>query len=146
MMNKMKQKYIHYGSRQYNPDLVKPIQNYHKAKPSGGFWGSPVDAKYGWSKWCKDEDFKDYEDDNFFTFTLSDNAKVIHIRTVEDVDNLPRISNLKWKFIDFEYMREEGVDAIELHLSECYDLYFAMYGWDCDSILVMNKEVVEIVE
>lgn len=43
-------------------------------------------------------------------------------------------------------MREEGADAIELHLT-CNgnmnnELYFALYGWDCNSIRIMNPDIV----
>ena len=40
-------------------------------------------------------------------------------------------------------------DAIELHLSEevvddyLESLYFKLYGWDCDSILIMNKDIIK---
>lgn len=46
-------------------------------------------------------------------------------------------------------MKNRLYDGIELHISEettdldKYDeLYFALYGWDCDSILIMNPDVV----
>ena len=44
---------------------------------------------------------------------------------------------------DFEKMLADGWDAIEFRLSEDSELYWALYGWDCDSILVMNPDVVE---
>lgn len=49
--------------------------------------------------------------------------------------------------IDFEALMKD-YDAVEVHLSEdstCgYDdgLYWKMYAWDCDSILIMNPDVV----
>ena len=39
-------------------------------------------------------------------------------------------------------------DAIELHLSDevtddyLESLYFKLYGWDCDSILIMNPDII----
>ena len=44
---------------------------------------------------------------------------------------------------DFEKMVEDGVDAIKLNLSKGdYELYYEFYGWDCDSILIMNPDII----
>ena len=39
-------------------------------------------------------------------------------------------------------MIKNGIDVIEFNLSNDEDLYFALYGWDCDCILVLNPEVI----
>lgn len=49
---------------------------------------------------------------------------------------------------DFEKAYYLGIDAIELHLSEdespdgMNGLYWLLYGWDCDSILILNPKIV----
>ena len=43
---------------------------------------------------------------------------------------------------DFEAILRQGYDAMEIHISECPSLYSAMYGWDVDSILIMNPDIV----
>ena len=43
---------------------------------------------------------------------------------------------------DFEKLLSDGVDAIELFISDDRELYWSLYGWDCDSILIMNPDVV----
>lgn len=59
--------------------------------------------------------------------------------------DLPKaIESIKGEiYLDFEELRKQGVDAIELHLSEYCELYYILYTWDCDSILIMNKYIIE---
>jgi len=47
-------------------------------------------------------------------------------------------------YLDFNKLKEE-YDAIEVFISSDSRLYRALYGWDCDSILIMNKDVIEYV-
>lgn len=146
-------KYIHYGHKKFERIMFCPIRNQECfTKPHGGLWASPVDAKFGWSGWCAREEFRECSDDNSFTFTLSEKAVVVHIRSIKDLDCLPQVDSTykMWCQLDFERLLEIGIDAIELHLSEedtqglcvCEGLYWSLYGWDCDSILIMNPDVI----
>ena len=36
----------------------------------------------------------------------------------------------------------EIYDAVEVSISSDFDLYYKLYGWDCDSIVIMNPDVV----
>ena len=151
-------KYIHYGHAEFRPELFREIKNrYEFVKPSGGLWASAVDAPYGWKQWCMDQDFYVHRLQDNFTFELSENSKILHIRSVEDLESLPKQENVvinpPWVSLDFEKLLADGWDAVELHLSEenldtlgWFDgLYYALYGWDCDSILIMNPDVVEVL-
>lgn len=146
-------KYIHYGHKKFERVRFCPIRNRECfSKPDGGLWASPVDAKYGWSGWCEENDFRECNEDNSFTFTLREGANVLHIRDIEYLERLPQIKSeyALWCQLDFEKLLEDGIDAIELHLSEedvsnltvCEGLYWSLYGWDCDSILIMNPNVI----
>ena len=151
-------KYIHYGHSRFMRELFQPIRNQEFfTKPMGGLWASPVDADFGWKTWNDNEHFRECSEDNSFTFSLTDSAKVYRIYSVGDLKRLPEYKNYivpgRWYCIDFEKCVELGYDAIELHISEeeriddaepfeC--LYFRLYGWDCDSILIMNPDVVEV--
>lgn len=153
-------KYIHYGHSEFNRDLFCEIKNREQfVKPSGGLWASPADAELGWKDWCTSEDFHTNRLLDSFTFELSENSKILHIRSIRDLKSLPRQENLPfeppWVCLDFEKLLADGWDAIELHLSEedrscCPDwhdgLYYQLYGWDCDSILIMNPDVIEVEE
>lgn len=142
--------YIHYGHKAFQKELFQPIRNHpYMTKPYGGFWASNVDSKYGWEQWNQDNDFVSCKEEDSFCFTLKEDANVIHLYKEEDLAKLsrekynPEFMLSSWYWIDFEKAIETGVDAIELHLSEGnHELYFPLYGWDCDSILIMNPDVI----
>jgi hypothetical protein len=145
----MQTKYIHYGHKTFDKSKFKPILNMLGfTKPSGGLWASPIDSELGWKDWCESEDFRECKEEDSFTFTLKENSNILHIYSLEDLRNLPKmILDIKmFTVLDFEKIKDSGVDGIELHLySEHYhDLYNSLYGWDCDSILIMNPDIIEI--
>lgn len=140
--------YIHYGHATFDPNIFKPIQNKQCwVKPKGGLWASPIDAKLGWKDWCEREEFRECIEENSFRFTLPE-ANIFIIDSVEKLKDLPTISDSIGisisTLIDFEKCIALGYDAIELNLSADYRLYWDLYGWDCDSILVMNPDKIKI--
>lgn len=144
-------KYIHYGHTQFEKDKFLPIRNRQMfVKPAGGLWASDIKAKYGWKDWCEAEQFRDCKKEKSFTFVLSKDAKVLEINSVQQLTCLPQIEDTigfsfsQWILLDFE-MLSKMYDAIELNISNDYDLYWKLYGWDCDSILIMNPEIVEVL-
>lgn len=152
--NKMnRQIYIHYGAKQFDPLLNFPIKNEHCwVKPEGGLWASRINASFGWKDWCAREEFRDCKDDCSFKFVMRDENKIAVISTLAQLRRLPHIENSIIRssyLIDFEKCLRIGIDAIEL----CWygeefekvasgDLYFELYGWDCDSIVVLNPDAV----
>ena len=158
----MMKEYIHYGNKSYDPEKFNEIKNRKSCipKPIGGMWASAVDAQYGWKQWCENNDFRECNEDNSFKFTLSEDAKVLHIYNTKTLEDLPMQELEEWQissitktyYLDFEKLKEE-YDAIELHLSEeeidedfnfMDGLYYALYGWDCDSILIMNPDIINV--
>ena len=154
-------KYIHYGSKHFDSSKFVPIKNQTFIKPLGGFWASPVDSTYGWREWNDRSGFAKIVEEESFQFTLKENANVLHIYETNDLKDLPKETipgfpilsdSISPIYLDFEKILESGVDAIELHLTEerRYDndflkgLYWSLYGWDCDSILIMNPDIIEI--
>lgn len=151
-------KYIHYGHSSFDRNLFTPIRNREMlTKPSGGLWASAVDAKRGWKDWCTENDFSTDRLSESFEFTLSENARVLHIYDVEQLADLPETEQdlSLWYCLDFEQLLNDGWDAVEVHLSEDSSniekyilgntLYCMLYGWDCDSILIMNPDIVEVI-
>ena len=139
--------YIHFGHDHFDREKFQEIKNgLYFCKPTGGLWASPVDAEYGWRDWCEAENFRECSQDNSFAFALENSAKVYHIRSLADVKAMPQANTeISVYYVpNFEKMLADGWDAIELHLSECGELYWALYGWDCDCILVLNPDIVEV--
>lgn len=139
--------YIHYGHTTFDPNLFNPIQNEQCwVKPRGGLWASPIDAKLGWKDWCEREEFRECIEENSFRFTLPE-ANIFVIDSVDKLKELPTIVDPVWSpictLIDFEKCIELGYDAIELNLSADGRLYWELYGWDCDSILIMNPDKIK---
>lgn len=138
--------YIHYGSNEYNPSMFNPITNRDGlTKPFGGLWASNINAEYGWKDWCKDEDFRLERLDSSFTFKLRENANVLFIDSTEILSRLPinaRTPVESWTCLDFDSILKSGIDAIDVNITKCWSLYDALYGWDCDSILILNKDII----
>lgn len=139
--------YIHYGHKKFLKNKFNEIQNQDWIKPFGGLWASDENAEYGWKQWCEQENFRECNEDNCFRFELKKDTKVLHIRSVEDAKQIITRTTDEYvsKCIDFEKLKAYGIDAIELHLSDDFGLYWQLYGWDCDSILILNKDVVKEV-
>lgn len=145
----MNKEYIHYGHRHFNPNQFVEIENYEwmSTKPKGGLWASSLDAPMSWRWWCEAEQFPFFSKDRWFKFKLNTN-RILYIDNTDVLKNLPDAPNphglltLYWeKHLDFVKLKEQ-YDAIEISLSSCPELYNILYTWDCDSILILNKDII----
>lgn len=136
---------IHYGHRVFSSEAFDSPKNLYFTKPHGGLWASSIDAKFGWKEWCDHTGFRNCNATNAFHFTIKEDANVLKIDSLEKAKSLPVQQcdlPVPTKFYDFEKMVRGGIDVIDFRLSECPDLYWEMLGWDCDSILILNPDVV----
>lgn len=152
--------YVHYGctAEEFSADCFRKIKNNPPfAKPTGGFWGSPTQAAFGWIDFCRREEYVPPSGlHKKFCFFLQPEAQIIQIRSGEDFDLLPKLEKTvdfpfeEIHLIDFEECCRCGIDAIEY----CYsaiprndtlgdEMNQKMRGWDCDSILVMNPQIIQ---
>lgn len=162
--------YIHYGDDHYDPAKMKRAKNqpYPWNKPDGdtGLWASRVDATYGWKDWCENENFRECIDEHSFLFSLKPDANVVMVHCLKDLFEIPEADTSNYYSerehifdfiddyrIDFEECLNEGIDAIELGWYgdewadvKDDDMYMALYGWDCDCILVLNPDVIIPIE
>ena len=150
-------KYIHAGSMEFNPDKFEEIRNRMMfVKPFGGFWASAIDHEYPWMKWCEDNDFAIDTLSTVFEFSIVDEARICRIDSVSELHKIGRLypgtslfpmengiaSIAGSVMLDFEKLARD-FDAIEVVISSDYGLYHALYGWDCDSILIFNKDIIK---
>lgn len=141
--------YIHYGHKYFDANLFKKIKNHEPGyvKPYGGLWASNINAKYGWKDWCKENKFRKCSIENSFKFKLKDNTRILRIDNANILKELPIVYSpfkMSWVNLDFEKIKKE-YDAIEVLISENPQLYYDLYGWDCDSLLILNKECIELI-
>lgn len=137
--------YVHYG-QPFDEQKFMPIKNGNFTKPRGGLWASRTDAKYGWKDWCKDEDFRECAESESFKFTLKDGTRILTINSCKDLESLPTREIFRpTTALDFEKLTQD-YDAVEVIISDDIQLCFELYGWDCDSIVVMNKDCMELEE
>ena len=133
--------YIHYGDDTFRkPNPIKNIVWF--TKPHGGLWASRANDPQGWKNWCETEEFRLNALGSYFLFTLKPEARVLELSHEDQLDNLPKLAPYN-KFdscnLDFEKLAME-YDAVEV--TNIGRLYYPLYGWDCNSILVMNPDIV----
>lgn len=130
---------------------LSPINKIQKT-----LWGSPIDANYGWKDWCESESFNTNKLLNSFQWTLKPEAKVLYIEDLQDIfDKVPFIeaplfkgSSWKSTFVDFKKIISE-YDAMEISMDNGYLGHMfvdkreeCFNSWDCDSIMVFNREMI----
>jgi len=145
------QTFRHHGNKTFNKEWVAHIHNGgFGTKPLGGLWASPIteDGKSAWWHWCKEEEYQVKRLKQHFDFRLRNGSKIKTLITKEDLDDCPKTDtpqysiNDKAVYLDFEELVKQEFDAI-YHESGC--LYWELYGWDCDCLLVLNPDVIEVV-
>lgn len=145
-------KYIHYGSNKFDKNLYVPIKNNIEfpIKPIGGFWSSKIDSNYGWYQYCKDNDFHIERLNKSFVFNIKKDSNILVINNGKDLLSLPYYyKDFKYLYkIDFEKMFEDKIDVLEINISADLNskyferLYWLMYGWDCDTVLILNPDII----
>ena len=142
---------IHYGANKFNRGLFQPVENGNWIKPkSGGLWVSPIDSQFGWKEWCLNADFNIDKLAYNFTVKIKNDANGLIINSLLDLKEVIQRLNMQtdagygFVCLDFEllskhfnyiYLTEKG--QIETRYSNP-----SLYGWDCESILIMNPDCI----
>ena len=140
-------RYIHYGSAKFDKSKFKSIENIQFFnKPSGGLWGCEVGTKFGWKEFCELENIDWVNLSDSFEFELTTEARVLRLHNPDDYVEFRSkyaINDIGIKLAlgyDFERIAKE-YDVIDFKVGE---LYMALYGWDVDSIVVLNSDVIKV--
>lgn len=141
---------IVYGKTSFKKEDFNPISNRDWCKPMGGLWASPINSQYGWKDWCLSNDFRIEELDQYFL--LHFNGTILKIDSNNDVKKmdwvpLPNAQYSPYKIVpDFKKMKENGLDAIWLtpqgEQETRFGTLYNLYGWDCESVLIMNPDCI----
>ena len=129
-------------------------------KPKGCLWGSPVDAVVGWKEFYSGIATPDQNAFKYKTlFKLKPGSKVLKVDFNEvtndrsDIYKYVRESSkgLSSVLIDFKQMIEDGIDAVELldaYVGHAFinKVEAAFNSWDCESIVILNKDCLDILE
>lgn len=81
----------------------------------------------------------------YFDFNIKDNARILKLYDTEDYDNMMAKYSYEDFFnknIDFEAIAKD-FDMIDFKVR---NLYFELMGWDLDSVLILNKNVIDYSE
>lgn len=143
--------FIHYGHSHFDRSMFEPIRNDEISllnKPHGGLWASPTNGRNTWKQWCEAEQYRECSDDCCFHFKLLASARIARIETIKDYEKLPKrpFDNIlffepRFLTLDFEEIRKH-YDAILYIRNKELDCPGPMTTWDCDSLLVLNPDVV----
>lgn len=146
-------KYIHYGNNKFDINKFETISNNPiiPTKPLGGFWASRIDSPYSWKDHCIKHEYS-INLDKYIIFSIDNKARILTIDNSKQLEDLPQLDSKKEFYknnlctkLDFEKLSEK-YDAIEVFINELNDLYFQLFGWDCESILIMNPQVIILEE
>ena len=154
--------YVHYGDAAFAREKFESIENKDFSnKPDGGLWASSCEVENSWSIWCEENDFRRTNTYKCFYFKIADTAKVLRIESLEDCKELTlqpvgylheEYKDTNYKVIDYRACMQRGIDAIEYKYdiasqSEDFEeIDTIMWGWDCDSILILNPDIIVIPE
>lgn len=147
--------------------LMGRVQNMYAVKPMGGLWVSPQlgGTATVWSNWLEREGFGLVEGEEAFLYqavVLKPEARVLCIDSWDDFARILSAYlllhedfskyNLNSQFLDFERMSEDW-DAIYLTDEGQWATRFTkvapgkldgpcLYGWDLESVLILNAEAI----
>jgi hypothetical protein len=148
-----------YDPSKFEPIINKPFNN----KPKGGLWTSPFHPDIGseWIEWCKEEEFGVKAEGSPISFLkVKDDGKFLLINTLNDLIEILKAFQLKsyqGKFfdpvLDYESLTR-SIDGIYLTTAgQCAtrlsgiedDSHASLYGWDCETVFIMNQNVIDNV-
>lgn len=146
--------FIHQGSDIIDETIrIKPREFRRMSKPDFGFWVAPEIEGYvsTWDKWCQDEDYclPHRDNDKIIKMKIKPSARILIIDSYEDLEKvfheypLAECHQLDWVKIsenyDAVYLTEEGQYSTRMTTP------LNLYGWDLESAVIFNYDVIQII-
>lgn len=147
--------YRHFGSTAYDPAKFERVVNQpYYVKPEGGLWASPLyltGMTTAWETRCLTQGFRLKRLESYFDFRLSPSANVYTITRLPDLIQLLRVAaglgskDSFQRYLDFEKLatRYDALLLTKEGEERTRHGNVNLYGWECESLLVMNPQVVE---
>lgn len=141
---------IHYGSERYQSKKVDTVRNSLR-KPQGGLWTSPIKSEWGWKDWCGMEDFRKRNLERSFKVKLKIDSKLLVIDTYKNLHDAMEIYKANGMYsiispsLDFERISKvfSGIWLTgEGQMLTRFSRPYSLYGWDCESVLILDKNSV----
>lgn len=115
-------------------------------KPIGGLWSCKlINNITPWLDFITENPELMRDTNTYFDFNIKDNARILKLYDTEDYDNMMAKYSYEDFFnknIDFEAIAKD-FDMIDFKVR---NLYFELMGWDLDSVLILNKNVIDYSE
>ena len=131
--------YRHYGAMRFDSEKFSPAKNIeHWIKPHGCLWACDIESN-DWYGYCYENDWEN-QCEEYFDFTLAEETRLLELRGMKDFEALAEKYFIsESKNLDFEQI---SMDYDALYVELDHELYWALYGWDIDSLLVFNPNVI----
>lgn len=161
--------YLHKKYGKFKPENININLNRKGInKPIAAFWGSPKDSLFGWKEWCECESMflDEFKWNKPIFWRLKSNTKVLKINwediispntilkdyTVNLLENA-NSKDLRFLELDFNKILTSEIFAIELmdsRIGHSFDVglnpyEFMFNSWDCESIVMLDKEKIEFL-
>lgn len=150
----IKNEFITYGSNKFDKNKFDSIKNIDSVKPHGGLWSSPVNSEWGWKDWSESVGYRVKSLSLWFKFKLNSNSNIFIIDELSDLIDLmkkyKRIDQCLYlgDFLNFEELSKNADEILLTDNGERKTRFSnpRLYLWDCESLLVFNPDVIEVVE
>lgn len=140
-MDRLNQTFVHYGQEFFDIGRWRSVtNNIGWNKPKGGLWCTPETSPNDWASWCREENWHVGHLEKSFKVFIKPTAEILiidNIKTLEIVQRQNYMEGINRILPDFEILKKY-YDGIFFDLSSDQRLYMELYGWDCDSLLIMN--------
>tara|TARA_R100001086_G_scaffold99295_1_gene49531 strand:+ start:298 stop:714 length:417 start_codon:yes stop_codon:yes gene_type:complete len=132
---------IHYTDNTAWQLLPITVANGSHTKPWGALWTSPAGSNRSWSEWCQDQEFGIDRLAVGVTLDVSLERALV-INSQADLLKLDWRQDGRYKYPDWESMANRGVDVVHLTANGLDATRYELYGWDCESVVVLNSQAV----